>query len=304
MLQQILNNKMGDLDIIILASVYLIIIGIAVFATYLIVKYLDNKSKKFIYNFIFVLLILGFITHFSKPFFKPYTEMDYPLAKVSFENICAVSVILFPFIYISKSDTLKDYMVILGVISGIISFLIPVIIIQHKLFSYEVFRFYFIHFIIFLGPFLMGRYQIHRIDIRRTMRIPIVLLIVLSIIFINELTITALGWEPRANLFDPSMRNPSLIFGLGEVPSDVPDQFKSLTKILTFTTPDFLKNISYLPKGAYFPLIWMIPPTFIYGIIVSLPVNFYFEKERTVLYFKELREKKLENKNARLLKSS
>ncbi len=259
--------------------------------TYLINKWLANKSERFVYKTIFVILIIGLSIHFIKILFPPYTEMEHFWKKITFENICAVSILTFPLIYLSKSKTLKDYMAIFGVISGIVSFLLPIVILDHKVFSFEFFRFYLVHFVIFLAPYLMIKNNVHEISISRVSRVPIVLLGVLTIIFINELVITAAGWVPYEELFDPSKRNPSIIYGLGSLPGGVPDSLKSLTVIFTAFTPKFLMNTTLIPNGSYVPVLWMIGPVFIYGILASVLVLFYFEPESTKAYFKKILNK-------------
>lgn len=287
MLQELLNKKVVDLRIDYQILIYLSVIGLAILVTYLIIKLLNNKSDKFIFRFIFIVLLTGLVTHFIKPFFKPYTEMDFPLAKLTFENICAVSILLFPIVYFTKNKVLKDYMVIFGVISGIVSFLLPIIILDQKVFSFEVFRFYYVHFVIFLAPFLMARFDVHKISMERAMKVPLVLIGVLTIIFLNEVIITALGWVPVTELFDPSKRNPSLIFGVAELPEIIPIQLHGLVNALTFVTPNFLMNMNVIPNGGFLPVVWMIPMVFIYGILASVFVNYYFERDATKAYFKE-----------------
>lgn len=288
MFRALLNQPFKELRLDYQLLVYFSVIGIAVLITYLFNKFLKNKSEKFIYITIFIILIIGLITHFVKPFFPPYTTMDHVWKKLTFENICAVSILTFPLIYLSKSDTLKDYMVIFGIISGIVSFIAPVVILEHKVFTFEFLRFYLVHFVIFLAPYLMAKNGVHKISILRVNRVPLVLLGVLFIIFINELVITALGWVPYEELFDPSKRNPSIIYGLGSLPEGLPDFLAPLTVLLTVFTPNFLMNVSFLPNGSYFPVLWMVGPVFVYGISLSVLVLLYFEPEETKAYFRSI----------------
>lgn len=288
MLDALLNIQFKDLSLDIQLLTYFTVLFLGVIITMAVSKFLNNKSKVFISRTIFIILIIGLVTHFMKPFFYPYTEMEYPLVKLTFENICAVSILTFPLIFKSKSELLKDYMVIFGIISGVISFILPVVILDHSVLSFEFARFYIVHFVIFLAPYLMARHNVHQISIYRVIKIPLVLMGVLFIIFINELVVTALGWVPVEELFDPSKRNPSIIFGLGELPELLPKEIKPLTVILTGITPNFMMNTWLLPKGAYWPVIWMIGPAFVYGISLSVLVLYYFDKEEVKGYFKKI----------------
>ena len=195
---------------------YFIYIAIAILLTVIAVRFLNNKSQKFRYWFIFGLIMVAFTIHFLKIFIWPYTTVDYIFTKVSFENICAGSTLLFPFLYFTKNKTLKDYMVMVGMASGIITFIFPVDAMSDYFnggylgargaFNLEVMRFYLAHFLLFLVPFLMMRYQMHELSIRRAYRAPLMLILVLVIIYINELILTAFNWVPKADLYDPSKR--------------------------------------------------------------------------------------------------
>ena len=71
-------------------------------------------------------LILALIVHFLNPLIPVYRDnLPESLMAITLESICAISTVAFPFIYVSKSKALKDYMVVLGIISGFLTLLIP-----------------------------------------------------------------------------------------------------------------------------------------------------------------------------------
>ena len=105
--------------------------------------FLRGKSARFISRFLFTIIALNFILHFCKQFFSSYrAELPGSLKKSTAENICAVSTLIFPFIYLSKNKTLKDYMFYMGVLSGIAATLLPVEAVGHAPFDVDVIRFY------------------------------------------------------------------------------------------------------------------------------------------------------------------
>ncbi len=270
---------------------YFMYIMIAIILTVLVVAFLKNKSQRFRYWFIFALIMVAFSIHFLKIFLWPYTTVEAIFTKVSFENICAVSTLVFPFLYFTKNKTLKDYMVMVGMASGMITFIFPVdamseyfngtIIGYRSAFNLEVMRFYLAHFLLFLVPFLMMRYQMHELSIHRAYRAPLVLILVLVLIFVNELVMTMLHWVPKESLYDPSKRNPSFIFG-------VRGDLTGLGLFLGIFVPFFMRIHPLTGASFYWPVIWLIIPAIVYGGLISLIFVFIYDTQETKLFFSKI----------------
>lgn len=267
---------------------YFMYIGIALLLTVLSVAFLKHKSQRFRYWFIFGLIMLGFVIHFLKVFIYPYTTVEYIFTKISFENICAVSTLLFPFIYFSKNKTLRDYMVMVGMASGILTLIFPVdamstyfngeVIGQRGAFQIEVMRFYLAHTLLFLSPFLMMYFKMHELSIHRAYRAPLMLILVLLIIFINELVLTALHWVPKADLFNPDKRNPSFIFG-------VRGDLTGLGAILGIFVPMFMR-VATPTSTQMWPVVWLVLPAIVYGGMITLIFMFIYDTQETLAFFK------------------
>ena len=272
---------------------YFLYIAIAVFITILSIKYLKHKSDRFRHWFIFGLIMLNLTIHFLKVLIYPYTLVDEVWTKVSFENICAVSVLIFPFLYFTKNKTLKDYMVMVGMASGIITFIAPldamsdmfngtIYIGPRSAFMLENIRFYFAHYLLFLIPFLMMHYKMHELSIKRAYRAPFMLMLILIIIFINELVMTAIGWVPKEHLFDPNKRNPSFVFGSKA-------SFSGLGMVIGVLVPSFMMLTHPVYEFTfYIPVLWLTIPVMIYGGMISLTFCLIYDKENTIDYLKNL----------------
>jgi hypothetical protein len=259
-----------------------------------IVMILNKQTQKFRYWFIFGMIVFAFIVHFLKIFIPPYST-HVPdasiLTKVSLENICAVSTVAFPFLYFTKNKTLKDYMIMVGMASGILTFMFPVDAIsdyfngqqigQKTAFSIEVIRFYTAHYIIFAAPFLMMFYKMHELSIRRAWRAPFVLIAVLTIIFINEVIMTWLGWVPRSELFDPQYRNPSFVFGIR-------GDLTGIGAILGILVPVIFRSNPITGEPHFWPVVWLVLPTIIYGGLIALIFSFIYDKDNTIKYIKHI----------------
>jgi len=267
---------------------YFIYIAAAVLLTWVSLKFLDGKSPTYRYWFIYGLILLNLLVHFAKTLIYPYTTVEHIWTKVSFENICAVSALLFPILFFAKNKILRDYMVMVGVASGIITFFYPIDAMSPMFnaieigikpaFSLEVIRFYFSHFLIFLAPFLMLHYHIHDLSIKRVYMAPFMLIIILVIIFLNEWVVTLLGWVPKEQFFDPQHRNPSFIFG-------VRGDLSGLGMVLGLFVPALFRVNPWFAGDAFFPVLWLLFPALIYGTIIALIFMVIYDTDETLKFF-------------------
>ena len=272
---------------------YFIYWMIGILLTLGFIKYLNKKSESFRYKFIYGLIVFNLFVHFAKIFIYPYNLISFPeiITKVSFENICAVSALLFPILYFAKNKVLRDYMVMVGIASGIITFFYPIDAMSDMFnaayigfkpaFSLEVIRFYTSHFLIFLAPFLMLHYKIHELSFKRFYFAPFMLLTILIIIFINEVLVTLVGWVPSEQLFDPEFRNPSFIFGVNSR-----TDLSGIGVVLGALVPNFLRVNPFFDGFAYFPVLWLLLPTLIYGSMIALAFMLIYDTDETLKFFK------------------
>ncbi len=271
---------------------YFTYIVLGVILTLIFIRILKNKSQNYRYWFIFGLIVLNFGIHIMKIFIYPYTTVDYILTKVSLENVCAVSAVLFPFLYFTKNKTLKDYMVMVGIASGIITFIFPIDAMSPSFnggylgykgaFQLETIRFYTSHYLIFLAPFLMMHFDMHKLSIHRAYHAPLMLISVLVIIFINELLITLVGWVPAEDFFNPDKRNPSFVFG-------VKGELTGLGMVLGLFVPAFLRVNPFSSMG-FFPVLWLTIPAIVYGGLIALVMMLVYDRTET-LYVLRLKKR-------------
>ncbi|HAX03676.1 MAG: hypothetical protein A2Y45_08845 [Tenericutes bacterium GWC2_34_14] len=254
---------------------YFFYIVLGIFITWIIIKIVDQKSNELKRKFILSLIIINFLIHFLKIFVYPYTLVEQVWTKVTFENISASTILLFPFFYITNNKTIKDYMIIIGLFAGIIPFLYPADAIStvfngtinigtRPAFMLENIRFYVAHYFMFLVSFLLLRYRIHTVSFKRAHKISLIFVCILILVFINELLVTLLGGSPVEHFLDPSKRNPSFIFG-------VKDGFDGLGKLFGILVPKFMETNHPLYGFTYFiPVLWLIIPIFVYGNLIVI----------------------------------
>lgn len=265
---------------------------------YFLLRNKTDKTKKIVLG-----CLLGFnlALHFLKMLFPPYsTNMDHALKNVFFVNICATSVLFFPFIFLSKSKTAKDYMFYLGVISGALALLYPTEAINKSLLTLDLWRFYYTHIVIFAVPLLMVLLKLHQPNFKRIWKIPFCIMAMLLFIVCNqilqsELGIITLRGDDIANI---PFHNPSLIWG----PTD------DVAVMFSWLTPNFMKTVPYgefAGTEKYWPFFWILPSIFFYFTILPFLLCLIFDfkniKQTTILIFgkiKNLFAKKQTSKKA------
>lgn len=179
--------------------IYLLICAIIVVAYYFIFK---NKSKKVQNIALFIPLVLAFIIHFLKPLIPVYKDnLPQSLQALTPESICAISTLIFPFIYFSKNKALKDYMVVVGTISGFLTLIIPADVLGIDPTNIEVIRFFFAHLTIFMVPLLMYLFDIHKLKGNWVKNTLIIFAIAVLIMILDTLLFTFI-YEGKQGLLD------------------------------------------------------------------------------------------------------
>lgn len=231
---------------------------------------LRKKSYKVKYWTIAGLLIFNLALHFIKLLFEPYTTYpEIAASQIWFVNICAVSILLFPFIFFSKNKSLKDFMFYLGVLSGFLAIIMPIDNLGREVFSLESNRFYLAHMIIIIAPLLMITLNLHKISYKRIWAMPLWISIYLLIILAQNVLQSEMGIiEPRGDDFlNITFHNPTFVWGPGDDP---------LAKLFSVFTPGFMTRVPYGPyKGQpkYWPFFWMLPAAFIYFLTIPFIFN-------------------------------
>lgn len=273
---------------------FIVLLSGAIACLYILLKNKTDKTKKLVLG---ALLFFNLALHFFKLTFPPYsTNLQLAMREVWFVNVCGTSVLFFPFIFMSKSNVAKDYMVFLGIISGFLAMLYPTEAIGKSVLTLDLWRFYICHGIIIAVPMLTVLLKLHKLDVKRIWKTPICVCSTLLFIICNQVLQSELGIIPLRNddMFNINFRNPSLIWG----PTD------AVAVLFSWLTPSFMKTVpagSYAGQEKYWPFFWMVPGVFVYFILVPLFIclifNFKDTKNTFVNLFKLLKIKKKQNNN-------
>ncbi len=267
---------------------FLILSVAGFFGLYFLLK---NKSKKTIKIVLVSLMFFALVLHFLKGLFPPYSEnLDIHLRDSWFINICGANIFLFPFMLLCKNKHVKDYMFYVGVLSGLIAICYPIDPVlkgeaQVKQII-DVIRFYFHHNLLWYVPMLMVVLKLHKIEYRRVMATPVIFLIVMLFIMLNQIFQSELGFIGLRgdDIHQIPYINNSLIWG--------PDG--SISKLIEWACPSFFKTIPVGPHAGetkYWPWFWLIVPCFVILVPVSFLISMIFDYKTFKQDFIKLKSK-------------
>ncbi len=241
---------------------------------YFLLRNKSDKTKKIV---LFSMLLFNLALHFLKLTFPPYSDdPSRAMRDVWFINLCATSVLFFPFIFISKNDSAKDYMVCIGLISGFLAVLYPTEAIGNSVLSLDLWRFYICHIIIIAAPLLTVMLGVHTLSVKRIFKVPFYVCAMLLFIICNQVLQSELGIISLrdSNIYNVNWHNPSLIWG----PTD------DVAVIFSWLTPDFMKVIpfgEFAGQAKYWPFFWMLPAVFVYFIVEPFILCLIFDFKNT-----------------------
>lgn len=273
-----------------------LILGVgAIVGLYYLLRNTSAKTQKAV---LFSLLAFGFVLHFLKMYIPPYSTDQARWYRDSwFSNICAANIALFPFMFFSKKDTMKDYMFYLGVLSGVLAFVYP----QEPLAKadqladqLDIVRFYYHHWMLTAVPLLMVLFGLHKLSYKRIWVAPVGLLALMLFIILNQLFQSELGFVPLRNnqdFFGIGYKNSSYIWGPGE--NDAIGSFFAMF------TPKFFKTVpvgEFAGQEKYWPWFWMIVPVFVLLIPLSFLLCMIFDRKNFCQDVRKLKQRFMKEK--------
>ena len=240
---------------------------------------LRNRSAFTQKAVLFGLLVLGFAMHFLKAYIPPYSVDEARHLRDSwFVNICGANIALFPFLFWSKNDRVKDYMFYIGVISGLIALFYPqepIAKVDQLAEQLDIVRFYYHHWMVLAVPLLMVLFGHHQLSYKRLLSAPTGLLLLMLFIMLNQIFQSELGYIPlrdRGDFFGIGYKNTSYIWG--------PGTNDAIGDFLALFTPKIFKTVpvgEFAGQVKYWPWFWLITPVYLLVTPLSFLLSLIFD---------------------------
>lgn len=156
------------------------ILWIFSFFSFLTISYVlfKHKSDKTKYLFLFCLIVLSWIVHFS----RYYLDQNLQNHELFFTDFCGFSTLVYPLFFLSKKQVFKDYMFFASSIFAFLSIMYPNNIQGDPIFVFNSLRFFYAHFTLVAVPVLMVAFKLHTPSIKS---IPYVFLILIVAAWYN-----------------------------------------------------------------------------------------------------------------------
>lgn len=254
---------------------------------------LRNRSVRTQKLVLFAFLAAGFLMHFLKVYIPPYSVDEARMLRDSwFVNICGANIALFPFLFWSKNDRVKDYMFYIGVISGLIALFYPqepIAKVDQLAEQWDIVRFYYHHWMVLAVPLLMVLLGHHKLSYKRLMSAPTGLLLLMLFIMLNQIFQSELGFIPlrdRGNFFGIDYKNTSYIWG--------PGTNDAIGDFLALFTPDFFKTVpvgEFAGQIKYWPWFWLVVPVYLLVTPLSFLLALPFDGKSLAADAKALRRR-------------
>ena len=258
---------------------------------------LHNRSVFAQKAVLFSLLAFGLLLHFLKAYIPPYSVDQARMLRDSwFINICAANIALFPFLFFSKKNAVKDYMFYIGMISGLLALVYPqepIAKVDQLAEQLDIVRFYYHHWMLMAVPLLMVMLGLHKISYKRIWTAPVGLLLLMLFIMLNQVFQAELGFVPLRNqtgFFGIGYKNTSYIWG--------PGTNDAIGNFLATFTPKIFRTVpagQFAGAQKYWPWFWLVVPAFTLVTPLAFGLSMIFDRKYFVQDVKAWKKRMLTN---------
>ncbi|MCR5348108.1 MAG: hypothetical protein K6E59_00640 [Bacilli bacterium] len=253
-------------------------------------------GQKFTKILVSVTLWISFAIHFLMVF-TPYYWQGVPDSAVviALPNVCAVYVVIAPFVFHFGNAYWKDYLYYGGVLAGLLAMVVfptPIVSAEStKTFAdttylIETIRYYLVHALIVFAPVWMLVGKVHTLNYRRLWAVPLMFTALLTVTVLNGMffgMVVKHPWFPHEfigpdglfNRYGPhnGTANQSMAYGPG------PDKDAALSWLYPYTIP-YLQTYYYGDQLLFVPVIWVMPYLYLGVALMGIPLALPFDYRR------------------------
>ena len=251
-------------------------------------------GKKFTRILVLTFLWANFALHFLKAFTPRFLKyMPDKLYELSFPNVCAIVIVLAPFIFYVGNNYWKDYLYYGGVVAGFLAMVVfPTTLVEpgskvsfaDAEYTIECARYYFCHAVLVFTPIWMLAGKVHTLNWHRMWAIPLIFTL---LVFITAAQGAFFGmvikhpwfphtWEDLLNRYSPlnGGANQSMAFGPG------PDKDPALSFLYPYLIPYLQTYHNDKGQLLFTPVVWVTPGLYLVVAILGIPLSLPFDYRR------------------------
>lgn len=249
------------------------VIGVAVLA--LILKRFSLRVQK---GVILAIALINLFQHLFKFIVYPnYWGTGFNYVNTAY-NMCALLIITEPFAILSKKQSWKDFMYCAGCIAGLLPLLLPTWFIGKSVVSWEFFRFYVCHVLLFFSSALPFILKHHRLGWKNWYKYPAYFTLYLVIILLDLIFAVYLGLVDGAS---PETLHQTLYNNNPLWMMHPSSEFAWVEKILDPITPD-----AFFSDGYYVPILWYLYPMCILIAVIGFILGAVTDRKNFIADFK------------------
>lgn len=207
---------------------------------------------------VFIVASLNFLQHIFKGRIYPQYNGSSEVYLSTAYNVCAFLILASPFVILFGSSLFRQFIAYVGSFAGIIAMLVPYWFVGLDAFSWEIYRFYICHGLLFISSFLPWILGFYEFKLKNCFKIAPVFFFALAVILVNNAILIKTGnfpgKDPTRVFEELSMNNPAWSMRPSE-------SFSEIGNLLERLSIPFLcgKN----KAGIYIPILWYAIPMYI-----------------------------------------
>lgn len=216
---------------------------------------------------------INLLQHLFKSLIYPQYRGDGFSYLGSAYNMCAFLIIISPFVMLSGSSLMRDFITFIGTVAGAIAIIVPFWFIGQSAFQWEAYRFYICHTLLFSSSLLPSILGLHKLKFKNFAKIGFVFLLALAVILVNDIVFISLGLYPGRdinNLFGSlSDLNPCWCM-------HPPAIFRWLSDIICALSPKIFLSSGQKP---YTPILWYALPMYVFITVIAFIISAICDKD-------------------------